>query len=158
MDKVVDGHTTFERNLRGVARIKPQVLCINRFNYAIAWKEQLQEGLSLYQSSHIEPNVDLGFEIFDNVKLNLYKLNYWKQNAPEAPTVISCEKDKLFIDLKGFPTEFRVSLSEDNMGEWTYYNIAGGIEILDDWQGKTINIQTRNTFGNSIISQCFLNS
>ena len=66
-----------------------------------AWKEQPQEGVSLYGSTHIEPNVDFGFLVFDNVKTNLYKLNYWKQEAPPAPEVLSSDDDALFLSLQG---------------------------------------------------------
>ncbi|MBE7066893.1 MAG: hypothetical protein E7385_05010 [Ruminococcaceae bacterium] len=153
LNNIIDGKTTFERTLRNVKEMSPKAVLINRFNYAMAWKAEPQEGVSLYGSTHIEPNEDFGFLIFDNVKKNLYELNEWNKHAPVAPAVASVEGNKVFIGLDEFPTEYRVSLTQDNMGEWVYYNINDGIEIPSDWSGKTCYIQTRNTFGESTVSE-----
>ncbi len=149
MNRVVNGKTTFERTLRMVDELRPQTLLINRFNYAMAWLEQPQEGLSLYESTHIEPNKDFGFLIFDNVKENLYRLNDLPMTAPGKPTVVSRDGDTITIDLADFPTEYRVSATEDlSEAEWVYLNINDGIEApIGSF------IQTRNTFGESEIVQ-----
>lgn len=158
MNNIINGKTTFERTLRGVAEMSPKALLINRFNYAVAWKEEPQEGLSLYASTHIEPNKDFGFLIFDNVKENLYKLNNWNKNAPKAPEVVSDCEDALFLNLSEYPTEYRISLSADDMGEWIYYNVNDGVEISDEMHCKTCFIQTKNTFGESAVAEYAVNS
>lgn len=151
LNNIIDGKTTFERTLRGVKEMRPKALLINRFNYAMAWKKEPQEGVSLMGSTHIEPNEDFGFLVFDNVKENLYDLNMWNKNKPADPKVVKVDGNTLFIDLSNFPTEYRVSLSENEMGEWVYYNINDGIQVEDLMVGKTYYIQTRNTFGESTI-------
>lgn len=153
LNHIVNGQTTFERTLRGVAELSPKALLINRFNYAMAWKEQPQEGVSLYGSTHIEPNVDFGFLVFDNVKTNLYKLNYWKQEAPPAPEVLSSDDDALFLSLDGYPTEYRISFDAETQGEWVYYNINDGVELPEERDGNVCYIQTRNTFGESTVTE-----
>ena len=153
LNNIIDGQTTFERTLRGVKELSPKAVLINRFNYAMAWKAEPQEGVSLYGSTHIEPNEDFGFLVFDNVKDNLYELNYWNKLSPAAPSVVSTDDNTLYIGLDEFPTEYRVSLTQDDMGEWTYYNINNGIEIPAEWAGKTCYIQTRNTFGESTVTE-----
>ncbi len=153
LNHIVAGKTTFERTLRGVAELSPKALLINRFNYAIAWKEEPQEGVSLYGSTHIEPNKDFGFLIFDNVKTNLYRLNCWNQKAPPAPALISADSHSLKLSLDGYPTEYRISSEPEIEGEWTYYNINDGIPLPEDWQGETCYLQTRNTFGESSVAE-----
>lgn len=153
LNNIIDGKTTFERTLRGVSELQPKALLINRFNYAMAWKEQPQEGVSLYGSTHIEPNEDFGFLVFDNVKKNLYELNLWNKLSPSAPNVQTVSNGSLFIGLDEFPTEYRISLSADSMGDWVYYNINDGIKVSEDWSGKTVYIQTRNTFGESTVTE-----
>ena len=152
LNHVLSGMTTFERTLRGVAELSPKALLVNRFNYALAWKEEPQEGLSLYASTHIEPNEDFGFLIFDNVKENLYDLNKWNHYAPAAPKIVSTSENTVYLNLDEYPTEYRIYL-DGEQGEWTYYNVNDGIEIPEEWQGQTYYIQTRNTFGESEVSE-----
>ncbi len=156
LNHIVNGQTTFERMLRSVSELSPKALLINRFNYATAWKEEPQEGVSLYGSTHIEPNEDFGFLVFDNVKTNLYRLNYWNQTVPPAPEVTDRTDQKLWISLDGFPTEYRISPEKEFDGEWVYYNINDGIVIPEEWETKTCYLQTRNTFGESAVTEVTL--
>lgn len=153
LNNKINGKTTFERTLRGVKELSPSALIVARWNYALAWLSQPQEGLSLYESTHIEPNEDFGFLVFDNVKKNLYDINNWKELVPPTPSVQYEFDGTLFIGLEEFPTEYRISDDKDNMGEWVYYNINDGIEIPKEYEGKTCYIQTRNTYGESQIGE-----
>lgn len=162
MNQVYDGKTTFKRTLQDVEALSPKALLVNRFNYPLVWKEEPQEGLSLYDSVHIEPNEDFGFEIFDIVMQNLYKLNNRRMEAPPAPEHIPFEGtdvpvQKIEISLKGYPLEYRISTQPDMQGaEWTYLNINEWITLPADALSGincTVYLQTRNCFGESVISQ-----
>ena len=153
LNNKINGKTTFERTLRGVKELSPSALIVARWNYALAWLSQPQEGLSLYESTHIEPNEDFGFLVYDNVKDNLYEINNWKKLVPPAPTVQYEFDGALFIGLDEYPTEYRISDNKDNMGEWIYYNVNDGVEVPEEYKGKTCYIQTRNTYGESQISE-----
>lgn len=148
LNNVIGGLTTFERSLRNVRELSPKALIIARWNYPLCWLEEPQEGLSLYESTHIEPNTDFGFEVFDNVKKNLYSLNNWIASAPPAPEVISQDADKLLLSLSGYPTEYRIGTASGE-GEWVYYNVNNGIPTTGLEAGTIYFLQTRNSFGES---------
>ena len=165
----INGKTTFERTLRGVAELSPKALLVNRFNYPLAWPEQPQEGLSLYESTHIEPNRDLGFSVFDNVKKNLYLLNCWRQDAPPAPecvltggdssegilTALKSGSETVRISLTGYPQEYRVSSDPDMKdAAYQYYNLTDGIVLPEPLKASEgpIYLQTRNAFGESPVT------
>ncbi len=148
MDQVYDGKTTFERSLKGVKELSPKALLVNRFNYPTAWKQHPYEGISLYDSVHIEPNKDFGFQIFNNVMTNLYDLNYWIGNAPDKPDPVKVNEDSVKISISSFPLEYRVSATEDFEGsEWEYLNINNWISYSDLKDGEGFYLQTRNPFG-----------
>ncbi len=149
LNNIVAGKTTFERTIWNVGKMNPKALLVNRFNYAVAWKEEPQEGVSLYESTHIEPNEDFGFLVFDNVRKNLYALNSWETKAPPLPEVLQTDDNVIHISLKGYPTEYRISDNEDMQGaEWVYLNINDWIEVHEG-MGENIYLQVRNGFGES---------
>lgn len=149
LNNIIDGKTTFERTLRGAANLMPKALLVNRFNYYLAWPQEPQEGLSLYESVHIEPNRDFGFLVFDNVRDNLYSLNNWKKTPCECQ-IVSIDGDKVKVSLETYPTEYRVGSSSDlSDGTWQYLNISQWIQV-----GKSDKyLQLRNGFGESEIRQ-----
>lgn len=152
-----DGKYTIERYTEPVFRIRPQVLLINRWNYPIAYMTQPQEGISRNDSTHIEPNVDWGFEVFNLVANQTYSLNGWAESAPPAPEVqnVDITANVLEISLKGNPLEYRISTNADFSGaDWTYFNInTDGIPIPSGVTGtQTLYIQTRNAFGASAVA------
>lgn len=166
LNNIIDGKTTFERTIRGVAELKPKALLINRFNYPLAWPEQPQEGLSLYESTHIEPNHDFGFLVFDNVQKNLYVLNNWIKEAPPVPeftvpdgnaSILETLKNdelKVFLQLKGEPQMYRISSTSDMANaEYVYYDLSKGILLPEELKNHDgpIYIQTKNAFGESEI-------
>lgn len=55
LTQTYEGMTCFERTTVDVETVMPSALLICRFNYALCWKEQIQEGLGLYHSGHFEP-------------------------------------------------------------------------------------------------------
>ncbi|MBR0158993.1 MAG: hypothetical protein IJM24_07920 [Clostridia bacterium] len=150
LNNVVNGQTTFERQLRNVKELSPQALVIARWNYPLEWFEQPQEGISLYESTHIEPNVDFGFDVFDNVQQNLYALNNWLGEKPPLPAFTGETAGAMMLSLEGFPVEYRLG-SAPGTGEWVYYNVNEGIPGKALTAGETYYLQTRNTFGESDI-------
>lgn len=169
LNNQINDQTTFERTLRGVKELSPKALLVNRFNYPLAWPEEPQEGLSITESTHIEPNKDLGFSVFDNVKKNLYLLNNWTMKAPSAPecllpgdssesilTALKNGSQVIKLSLEGKPQEYRVSSDPEMSGaEYQFYNLTSGIvltETLKNGDGP-IYIQTRNAFGESPITK-----
>ncbi|MBO4325786.1 MAG: hypothetical protein J5950_00765 [Clostridia bacterium] len=166
LNNIIDGKTTFERTIRCVSELMPKALLINRFNYPLAWPEEPQEGLSLFESTHIEPNYDFGFSVFDNVKQNLYELNGWEKSAPPAPActisdgsgkILAALKSgsaKVFLSLEGEPQMYRMSVSPDMTDAgYVYYDLTEGIilpEELKDFDG-TVYLQTQNAFGDSSV-------
>jgi len=152
MNNMIGGKTTFERTLKDVKELKPQALLVNRFNYPVAWHAIPYEGISLYESGHIEPNKDFGFLVFNNVMENLYELNGWKKKAPDKPQV-SQKDGRVTIPLDSFPLEYRTSQSSTMKdSEWVYLNINYWIVIPKDWAGSTVYLQTKNAFGESQIA------
>ncbi len=150
LNNEVNGQTTFERTLRGAAELKPKALLINRFNYPLAWPEEPQEGVSLYESVHIEPNKNFGFSVFDNVRKNLYELNGWGK-TPVKCEVISNDGKTIKVSLNGYPTEYRISVNSDMLdSDWEYLNISEWIQIPENMEGD-IYVQLRNGFGESNI-------
>ncbi len=165
MNNIYDGKITFERTLKDVETLSPKALLVNRFNYPLVWKDEPQEGLSLYDSVHIEPNEDFGFEMFNIVMNNLYKIKKSEAVAPPAPEAALLngddgKEDKITVSLKGFPLEYRISTDpEMNDAEWAYLNINDWIEVpegYEDGSGSAVYIQTRNCFGESEISEFVL--
>lgn len=152
LNNIVNGLTTFERSLRGVNELSPKALIIARWNYQCAWYEEPQEGISLYESTHIEPNTDFRFEVFDNVKQNLYSLNNWIAEVPPLPEFTEITADKLVLSLAGYPVEYRIG-TVSGEGEWVYYNINEGIPTEGLEAGVVYYIQTRNTFGESPVAE-----
>lgn len=130
LTQTYEGMTCFERTTVDVETVMPSALLICRFNYALCWKEQIQEGLGLYHSGHFEPCEELGFTIFDNVTKRLYDLNNWIGKVPAAPTVVGVKNNHLFLDTATYPLEYMLSATDSfTDGEWTYININDGITI-----------------------------
>lgn len=153
MNATVNGMTTFERSFYPVSQIKPQTVLICRFNYARAWGEYPGEGLSLLQSTHIEPCEELGFTIYDNVKKTLYAYNGWEGMSPPAPKVENTEDGTLILSMNGYPQEYRISSSNDfSDSQWTYLNITDWIRVDNFDVGDTYYIQTRNVYGESEVT------
>ena len=158
MNHIIDGKTTFERHLRMVKELQPQALLVLRFNYAKAWREEPQEGISLYESSHIEPNEDFGFLVFNNVMKNLYDLNDWTPAPPELSQIDFNEDGSIVLALDSFPLEYRISHSETMDGaEWNYLNVNTWISVPAEFSGETFCLQTRNAFGESNIFPITIN-
>lgn len=129
LTQTYEGMTCFERTTVDVETVMPSALLICRFNYALCWKEQIQEGLGLYHSGHFEPCEELGFTIFDNVTKRLYDLNNWIGKVPAAPTVVGVKNNHLFLDTATYPLEYMLSATDSfTDGEWTYININDGID------------------------------
>jgi len=159
LNKVIDGKTTFERTIWKVKELKPKALLVNRFNYAIAWLDEPQEGVSLYESTHIEPNEDFGFLIFDNIRENLYDLNNWEKTVvqlKDAEVVGNMVK----VPLDDYPTKYRISTNSDmSQSEWAYLNINSWIDISDfDFEGNILYLQLGNGFGESEVIEVKINN
>ena len=149
LTQTYEGMTCFERTTVDVETVMPSALLICRFNYALCWKEQIQEGLGLYHSGHFEPCEELGFTIFDNVTKRLYDLNNWIGKAA-APTVVGVKNNHLFLDTATYPLEYMLSATDSfTDGEWTYININDGIDYSAYAASGEVWIKTRNTFGES---------
>ena len=144
----IGGRTTFERQLRNGKELSPQALIVARWNYPLEWFEQPQEGISVYESTHIEPNVDFGFAVFDNVQQNLYALNNWLGEKPPLPAVTEETDRAMMLSLDGFPAEYRLG-SAPGEGEWVYYNVNEGVPKKELKAGSMYYLQTRNSFGES---------
>lgn len=150
LTQTYEGMTCFERTTVDVETVMPSALLICRFNYALCWKEQIQEGLGLYHSGHFEPCEELGFTIFDNVTKRLYDLNNWIGKVPAAPTVVGVKNNHLFLDTATYPLEYMLSATDSfTDGEWTYININDGIDYSAYAASGEVWIKTRNTFGES---------
>ena len=151
----IDGKVPIQRYSEPVADVMPEVLLVNRWNYPLAWPEQPQEGVSREGSTHIEPNVDWGFDVFNSVTKEMYKLNAWKTDAPPKPVITAASAERVFIDLNGFPLEARISTDKNfSDAKWDYINVAKGGALLPEGasEGTTYYVQTRNTFGESEIA------
>jgi len=162
MQDEIDGKMPIERYTEPVYKLKPKALLVNRFNYPLAWLSEPQEGISRNKSTHIEPNVDWGFAVFNNVAKELYKVRGYEKKSPEKPELNSFDKENnvFSIKLDNYPLEYRISNSEDLAGsEWFFLNVGtGGIEIdakIDIT--KKLYIQTRNSFGESPFGDITLN-
>lgn len=164
MDNLYDGLPCFYRTTKDVEAIAPKALLVCRFNYPIVWKSEPQEGMGLYDSVHFEPCEELGFEIFNTVTKRLYELCGWTGTAPAAPKVISSDtyrKTKLRVGLstEGYPLEY--CLSEDGSFdgcEWEYLNLNEGIIVPLKTESGKIWLKTRNTFGESKVSEISIDS
>ena len=156
MNKIIDGKTTFERTIWKVKELKPKALLVNRFNYAIAWLDEPQEGVGLYESTHIEPNEDLGFLIFDNVRENLYDLNDWEKNPVQLKNA-EVSGNLIKVPLDNYPTKYRISSKGDmSESEWIYLNISSWIDI-SDFEGDKLYLQLGNGFGESDVIEVKIN-
>ncbi|MEN8203673.1 MAG: T9SS type A sorting domain-containing protein, partial [Bacteroidota bacterium] len=105
-------------------------------------------------STHIEPNVDWGFEVFNEVAEVLYDLKGATKAAPPVPALASYDADRnsLKIALDGFPLEYRISNDETLDGaQWEFLDLReGGIKPGSGInRSEPIYIQTRNSFGES---------
>ncbi|MEN8158369.1 MAG: T9SS type A sorting domain-containing protein, partial [Bacteroidota bacterium] len=105
-------------------------------------------------STHIEPNVDWGFEVFNEVAEVLYDLKGATKAAPPVPALDSYDADRnsLKIALDGFPLEYRISNDETLDGaQWEFLDLRdGGIKPKSDInRNEAIYLQTRNSFGES---------
>ena len=150
LNHTYEGLNCFERTTANVDEVMPSALLVCRFNYALCWKEQPQEGLGLYHSGHFEPCEELGFSVFHDVTRRLYVLNKWVGKAPAAPTVVDATNNHLFLDTATYPLEYLLSSNESFEGaEWQYININEGIDYTDYVTGGEVWIKTRNTFGES---------
>jgi len=157
----IDGKKPIERYTEPVYSIRPKALLVNRFNYPMGWGNEPQEGISRNKSTHMEPNVDWGFLVFNNVANELYKVRGYEKKSPEIPALNSFDKEKnlLSIKLDNYPLEYRISNNEDLSGsEWTFLNVGtGGIKINSKIDiTKKLYIQSRNSFGESLIGDLTL--
>lgn len=153
MDQIYDGKTTFERSLKDVKKLSPKALLVNRFNYPTAWSQHPYEGISLYDSVHIEPNRDFGFVVFNNVTKNLYDLNNWIGKPPQKPSPGKFDEHTLSIPLTNYPLEYRISDNENfTDSKWIYLNINEWISYEEYSSLDGVYIQTRNPFGESEVA------
>ena len=154
---LVNGVTPIVRYSQNVSSLAPQVLLANRFNYAIAWMSQPQEGVSRNKSTHIEPNVDWGFTEFNEFASEMFTLKNYAKIAPPTPRVYYFDNanTKLKIKLDGYPTEYRISNDAGFSGAtWTFLNVGtGGIPLSSINQALNIYVQTRNGFGTSQVGK-----
>lgn len=150
---LVNGVTPIVRYSQNISSLSPQVLLANRFNYAIGWYNEPQEGLSRNKSTHIEPNVDWGFTEFNEFASQMYILRNYSKNAPPSPVpyYFNDVTNKLKIKLDGYPTEYRISNNSSFSGaSWTFLNVGtNGISLSGINQSQAIYVQTRNGFGTS---------
>lgn len=145
-----NGLSAFERTTVDVETYDPKALLVCRFNYALCWKEQPQEGLGLYQSVHFEPCEELGFSLFNHVTERLYDFNDWIGEAPAAPAVASKEGNVIRLDRTGYPLEYRVGATETLADDaWDWINVNTGIDLSAYAEQGYVYIQTRNAFGES---------
>jgi len=157
----IDGKMPFERYSQPVYKLKPKTLLVNRFNYPLAWIEEPQEGISRNKSTHVEPNVDWGFLVFNNVANELYKVRGYIKKAPEKPVLNVYDKVKKVLEIKldNYPLEYRISNNEDmRYSEWIFLNVGSGGIKLDCEIDTSIKlyIQSRNSFGESPVGELTL--
>jgi hypothetical protein len=153
----VDGKTPIVRYTQPVYKLKPKVLLVSRFSYTVCWPAVPMEGLTRNKSTHIEPNVDWGFLEFNDVADELYNVRGYDKTVPSKPEAESFNglNNILKIKLDDFPLEYRISNNDSLSGaKWTFLNFGqGGIKLdsaID--RNKKIYMQTRNSFGESIIA------
>ena len=150
---LVNGVTPIVRYSQNISSVSPQVLLACRFNYAIAWMSEPQEGVSRNKSTHIEPNADWGFTEFNEFASEMFTLRNYTKIAPPtpAPYYFNDISNKLKIKLEGYPTEYRISNDAGLSGaSWMFLNVGeGGISLSGINQSQAIYIQTRNGFGTS---------
>ena len=66
---------------------RPQYITLNRWNYAVGWKEQPQEGLSRASSTFIEPSLEAGFSLYNAAAQLVHNLTGSKSLPPAAPKI-----------------------------------------------------------------------
>lgn len=151
----IDGKYPIERYSEPIEKLNPKAVLINRFNYPLIWLDEPQEGVSIENSSHIEPNVDWGFKMFNIVSKQLYKMKGLKMTAPDIEKAIKTDKGQIKIDLSNYPLEYTVSNDPDFLDcNWEFVDTSNNclkIENLDT--SKAIYVKIRNSFGESAIKQ-----
>ena len=157
MFRKIDGKLPFERNIEAVYDVMPQVLYIGRFNYPLVYPTEPQEGLSREDSTHIEPNEDWGFTVYNLVAKHLYALNGWEGAPPPAPQITGFDQARrtVGVDVSGYPLEFQMSKNKNFEGAtWRHIDVAkGGMALPEEIDGSQIvYIKTRNMFGESPVT------
>ena len=68
---------------------RPQYITLNRWNYAVGWKDQPQEGLSRASSTFIEPSIEAGFILYNAAAQLVHNLTGSKGLPPPAPRIVT---------------------------------------------------------------------
>ena len=134
---LIDGKTCIERYSEPVAKYKPKALIVNRWSYSLSWYDQPQEGITRNKSTHIEPNVDWGFRVYDSVANVLYSLEGKTPAPPPAPKITKIDNGLVFFDTAGMPLEACFSETGDfKDSEWIYIDVAKGTDPGIKTEGK----------------------
>ena len=111
MRDLVDGKHPIKRYSESVFELNLKTLLVNRFNYPIARSAEPQEGLSRSKSTHIEPNVDWGFTVFNEVADVLYSITNTNKAVRPKPVLkyFDINANALKINIENYPLEYRIS-------------------------------------------------
>lgn len=66
---------------------RAQYITLNRWNYAVGWKDQPQEGLSRASSTFIEPSKEAGFSLYNAAARLVHTMTGGKALPPAAPRI-----------------------------------------------------------------------
>jgi hypothetical protein len=124
---VTDGQITLQRQAASTLRLpvakRPQYITINRWNYAVGWYGQPQEGLSRASSTFIEPSVEASFTLYNAAAQLVHNLTSSKALPPATPRVLTASKNVSDVRLQhplwtpgesGAPTEICIYSPSDN--------------------------------------------
>lgn len=66
---------------------RAQYITLNRWNYAVGWKDQPQEGLSRASSTFIEPSIEAGFSLYYAAARLAHTMTGSQALPPAAPRI-----------------------------------------------------------------------
>ena len=146
------GANAFERSIDPFFTLGPQVLVLNRFNYAIGWYAQPQEGLSADTATMIEPSEEYGYRLFNQATQYLSRI---RSRAPstlgELRNVDMREDGAVYCAQGGWPLEYQVSANAPlDSAPWNMVVPVDGVFVVAPPHGATQWLaRTRNSFGES---------
>ena len=149
---LVDGKYCLQRYSEPLYAKPPRITFLNRWCYPAAWYLEPQEGMSLNDSTIIEPSTDVGFDNFDLAADIMFDLRKLEKHAPGKPVINSIE-DGMYVgfDSSNFPTHYKVSADiAGDTEQWQFININEDvIQLPYNLQGQIFYLRTKNTFGES---------
>jgi hypothetical protein len=115
---VENGRNTFQRQLDATRALNPDVILLNRFNYAYARGSEPQEGVNRGTMQMFEPTVEFGYSVFDMVQRELADFRGYARPQPNILNISLQGSGRITVELSGVPTRLElVDLDNSNSSQ-----------------------------------------